>query len=246
MKRLIRILPLFLLLAACAGVEIKPEPGLEEQFRAAKELFQKEKYADAAEAFEVLALSYSGSELMDSLKFFAAESHFQLKEYLLAASQYEYIVQNLPNSRLQDRAQFQLGRCYFELAPKYPLDQSYTYQAMDALNYFLAEFPQSRYRGAVEDLLQQCRAKLARKEFRNGLLYYKLKHYNSAIIYMDDVLENYYDVPEVAAEALYYKAECLLMLHRSRDAWALFREYAEKYPQGPRGAQVAARLAELQ
>ena len=219
---------------------------MDDRYTEARALFEHEKYMDAAEAFDVLEYSFSGSALMDSIKYFAGTSRYELKEFILAANDFEYITQHLPNSPLLDLAQYKLGECYFKAAPRYSLDQTYTFKAIEALQFFLTEFPDSQYKDQVEQLLLKSRTKLAKKDFENGRIYFKMQRYKACILYMDYVLQNYYDIPEVAGEALYYKSESLLELDRKQDALALFRSYVAQYPQGENASRAHLRIRELQ
>jgi outer membrane protein assembly factor BamD len=243
--RIVFVLSIVFVLVACAGLRPEPDYSLRGQYEQARELYDREKFLDAAEQFDLLALSFSGSELMDSIKYYYAESRFNLREYLLAANSYNFIVEQLPNSPLRDLSQYKLGECYFKLAPAYPLDQAYTYQAITSFNTFLKEFPNSEYCSEVEDYLYRSRMKLAQKEFRNGRLYFRMKRYKAALVYLDDVLREYYDIEEVAASAVYLKAECLLKLEREQDARALYENYLVQYPDGERSDEVQQRLTSL-
>ncbi|MBL7033849.1 MAG: outer membrane protein assembly factor BamD [Candidatus Delongbacteria bacterium] len=243
--RFAAVLSIVLILAACAGLRPQPDQTLRGRYQEARQLYERDKFLDAAESFDVLALSFSGSELMDSIKFYYAECRFELREFILAANSYSFIVEQLPNSHLRDLAQFKLGQCYYLLAPKYPLDQTYTYQAIRAFNDFLKEFPTSEYCPEVEDYLYRSRMKLARKEYRNGELYFRMKRFKAALIYLDDVLREYYDIEEVAATAVFLKAECLRELDREQDARALYENYLIQYPQGTKAEDARKRLLAL-
>jgi len=243
--RIVFVLSIAFVIVACAGLRPEPDHTLRGQYEQARELYDREKFMDAAEQFDLLAEVFSGSELMDSIKYYYAESRFNLREYLLAANSYSFIVEQLPNSPLRDLSQFKLGECYFKLAPAYPLDQAYTYQAISSFNEFLKEFPNSEYCSEVEDYLYLSRMKLAQKEFRNGRLYFRMKRFKAALVYLDDVLREYYDIEEVAASAVYLKAECLLELERKQDARALYENYLIQYPEGERVEVVQQRLVSL-
>ncbi len=242
MRRVTGTILLALLISACAGLKPEPDHSLRGRYEEARTLYARGKYLDAAESFDILALSFSGSELMDSIKFYYAESRFHLREYLLAADSYGFIVEHLPNSPLRDLSQYNLGKCYFLLAPKYPLDQSYTYYAIEAFSDFQKEFPESQYSDEVEDYLYRSRLKLAQKEFRNGRLYFRMRRFKAALIYLDDVLREYYDIDEVAASAVFLKAECLRELERHQDARALYENYLNQYPYGEQVEDVRQRL----
>ncbi len=201
----------------------------EERFDAAIEIFEKKEYSKAKVQFQILTLNYMGTLIADKSQYFLAESHFGLKEYIIAASEYEKLVRNYPRSEFVDDAQYKLGLCFYELSPIYSLDQKYTIMALNELQKFLEEYPGSNLKSEGEKILAKCRAKLAKKDFRNAEQYRKSSFFSAAIIYYDEVLDNFYDTP-YAEEALYRKGFCLMKLQKWEEAQQLYEVFLAKYP----------------
>ncbi len=199
-------------------------------YRYLEHKYEKADYLAAVDGFDYYTLNYSGSSLVDSAQFLLAMSHFKLKEYLLAADAFNELVRRFPRSSLVAEAMFQAGFSYWKLSPKYALDQEYTLKAIDALQGFIDYFPErsSRVRDAQE-LIGQCRAKLAHKEYSSGIIYIKTKDYRSAEIYLKSVLEQYYD-SEWAAEAAYWLAYVQAEDERPAEAIQSYRDFIQKYP----------------
>jgi len=61
------------------------------------------------------------------------------------------------------------------------------------LQFFIDEFPSSIYFEESEKLINILRSRKAEKVHETGRLYLKLKEFDSAIIYFNDVIDNYYD-----------------------------------------------------
>ena len=72
-------------------------------------------------------------------------------------------------------------------------DQEKTKQALEQLQMFIEDFPQSGFIKDAEESIKELRYKLAKKEYEVARLYLKLEEYESAIIYFRSVLNNYYD-----------------------------------------------------
>jgi len=214
-------------------------------YRYLVERFEKEDYLAAVDGLDYFTLNYSGSALVDSAQFLLAKSHYQLKEYLLAAEAYNELVRRFPRSALASEAMFQAGACYFKLSPNYALDQDQTVKAMDALQAFIDYYPghTDRVKDA-QHLIEECRAKLAHKEFASGIIYMKMKDYRSAQIYFQMVIDKYYDT-EWASEAACRLAEAFEGDEKTAEAIEAYRNFLYKYPDHKLKATAQARLDRL-
>ncbi len=237
-------LAVLLCVSSCSKWKIRPNLTAEERLALAKQMFAKGDYLDAKQQLLVLTLSFQGSAVADEAQFYLAECHYELKEYILAISEYERLLRSYPNSPFVDDAEFKIGMSYFKLSPSSGLDQENAEKAIKHFQRFLEDYPDSPLKKEVEASLQACRNKLAKKDFDNGVLYRKMGYFDSALIYFDSVLANYYDTP-YGEKALYWKGECLLKLERHQDAHEAFASYAQRYPRGSQIDRVRRRLKEL-
>ncbi|MFH1861898.1 MAG: outer membrane protein assembly factor BamD [bacterium] len=76
----------------------------------------------------------------------------------------------------------------------------------------------------VQRALAECRARLAKKEYKSGELYFHMKKYPSAVIYFDSVLGIYDDTPWVE-DALRLKGYSLFAMHKYVEAAQCFEKY---------------------
>jgi outer membrane assembly lipoprotein YfiO len=131
-----------------------------------------------------------------------------------------------------------VGLCYYKLSPKYGLDQEYTLKSIEDFQEFTEDFPSSELVPEVMDKIQQARDKLAQKAYKAGELYYKMHDYDSAIIYLNSVLDNYYDT-HWAAEALLKKGESYLKMKKNEEARNVLQKLLDKYPQSPAAGKAS-------
>ena len=232
-------------LSGCGGARKGDIPSPRESLRQAMELYNNEKYLEAQDEFSVITLNYPGSVVVDSAEFYLGETHFQLKEYILASASYQRVVTQYPRSLLVPQAQFRIGECYYHLSPIYALDQEYTRKAIEELQRFLEDYPDDDMRSKAEEYLFSCRQKLAKKEYTSGILYVRIAAYTSAIIYLDEILNNYYDT-KYAPLALFYKGEALQKDKRVSEALEVFRLFLTKHPDHYYRERVEERLKSLE
>jgi len=188
---------LALLAAGCGGKsaseQIQPETRLERAMAS----FEEEDYGDAAEAFREFLLAAPLHPMADSAQYLLAESHFRDEKYIEAAEAFERLAINRPGSSLADDAQLGVCRSYWELSPDLPLDQAYTRQALDACDRMLQYYTPSPLEDRARELRRRARDKIAAKRFRTARWYYEQGAYQSANIYLEDILENHPDAPVV-------------------------------------------------
>lgn len=239
----ILILISVLAITSCTNKKLRANLTPEERLAQAKEMFEKRSYLDAITQFRIITLSYAGSAIVDEAQYYLADCHFQLKEYILAASEFERLTRVFPNSAWVDDAQFKIGLCYFKLSPKFALDQEYTLKAIDSFQRFLEDYATSDLVPQVQQKLNECRYKLAQKEYAIAEQYRRLKNYVAAIIYYDGVIEKYYDT-EFTPRAFYHKAVCLIENGDIEPAVASLETFLQKYPNNAWAERVQQKLKE--
>ncbi|TKJ40689.1 hypothetical protein CEE37_06920 [candidate division LCP-89 bacterium B3_LCP] len=87
-------------------------------------------------------------------------------------------------------------------------------------------------------------SRLAKKDYKSGELYFRMKKYPSAIIYFDSVIERFDSTPW-AELALKLKGDSYLAMKDYQEAAQNYQRYLKKYPDGNRNT-VESRLKECQ
>jgi outer membrane protein assembly factor BamD len=137
-----------------------------------------------------------------------------------------------------------IASAHFKDSPRAELDQTNTLKAIQELKNFLDEYPESQHAQEGQKLLYEARSKLAHKLYNNGRIYYKLKRYDAALIYLQDVLDQYSDT-KYAAPASFLKAESYREQKKSDLAELEYRKFLEKYPGDKLTGKVKSRLNKL-
>lgn len=198
--RTILISILIMLFVGCAGKQPKLNLTIEQRFNRGLEFFENEKYYNAQQEFQLVIISGSHTEFGDDAQFYLGESYFKNKEYILAISEYERLARNMKYSEYVEKARWRICQAYVKESPKFFHDQENTRKALQKLQEFIDEYPNSEYNDDAKETIKSLRNKLAKKMYNSGELYIKLRTYDSAIITFEDLLTNYYDT-EYAEQA---------------------------------------------
>jgi len=217
---------LAIVLLGCADVKPKTINDFSDYYARGIESFKKKRWDKAIEDFNLVLLNSPGGELADDAQYYLGECYFEKKEYLLAISEYQQLTERYSYSPLVEDASYKMVLSYVELSPKYQRDQVYTDRALLALQEFLDSFPDSKYRSEIEAKIRDMRNKLARKMYESGVLYTKLLQWDAAIIYFDNMLEDYYDT-KYAPLAKLDKALCLIRMRKFDEYKAFMAELEE-------------------
>ncbi|MFH1336449.1 MAG: outer membrane protein assembly factor BamD, partial [Candidatus Zixiibacteriota bacterium] len=183
----------FLYISSCGPKAPQLILDAEDQYTLAKSEYEKEHWDKALLELQKLILNYPGVNFIDSAQYLLGMTYFNQKEYPSAINEFNRILTSFPTSSLGDDAGFKVAECDFEMSPKAELDQSHTQKALDELKNFLDDYPLSNKREEAQKLLNECRAKLAKKVYKGGYLYYKMRRYDAASLYFEQVLDEYQD-----------------------------------------------------
>lgn len=245
MLKVVLVLLISLFIINCAGNKPKPDWDAEQYFKYAKSLYDDEDYYEASNEFTVVVLRFAGTSVADSAQYYLAESHYHMDEYLIAAVEFEKLINSMSRSPLVPLAQFRLAESYFEQSPRAPLDQTYTNKALRAFQTFIEDYPTHELKDKAQKKIAILRDKLAEKAYVNAENYRKMREYDAALIYYDQVLDKYYD-SSWADDALVGKIETYLEMEKSDQALKELDKFKQQFPDSELQAKLDQLTAELQ
>jgi outer membrane protein assembly factor BamD len=213
-----RLLALVLLAGAAAGCgggaqePLTPAPQVRAEDASPREVdslwqlalarVRRGKWADAQKQLDRILLEFSpGDARIPQAHYWLGEAHFGLSSHLQAAREFRRVSDETPNDPLAAEALLRVGDVYADLWRRPELDPSYgqtalaTYQEL--LNRYPGGTPAARAQARINDLQER----FAYKEYRAALYYFRLKAYDSAILYLKDVVATY-PRAAIAPEAL--------------------------------------------
>jgi outer membrane protein assembly factor BamD len=233
-----------LLFSGCGSSEPVEQLSAEKRFAVGMRLFNNGDYLDAIEDFKIVTLQFQGSSVADAAQYYLAECRYERGEYILAAYEYETLLRTMPTSQYAAKARFKRAMCYYRLSPPSYLDQDYTRKAIDEFQAFIEYSPTDSLVHDAESKIMELNAKLAKKDYDDGVQYMRMDYYKAAIVYFESVLEKYHDTP-YAELAQLKKSEALSQRKKYADAMVEIEVFYRKYPNSQHKPEADELLAQI-
>ncbi len=226
MKKLLSIL-LLSLLAACATTE--PPFDATAVFNDAETNLKKENFEKARKGYQEIQEKSPDKSYDAAIMLRIADTFFGEEKYEEALVEYQNFLNYHPVNKDAVYAQFQIGMCSFKQLTTVDRDPEPTRTALREFQKLLEKYPNSVYDEAVKKNISVCRDRLAEYELYVGRFYHRKKAYQSALIRLEKLLQDY---PGSSAEkeALYYKGHSHMELGQKIQARTTFETLAQKYP----------------
>jgi len=212
----------------------------DEIFTIATKLYEDGKYSQAVELYERIETSFVGTEQAAQIAFNTANAHFKDENYKLAGHLFKNFAGAYPMDSRAEEALFNSAYSYYQDSPKYNLDQTSTYTAINELQNFINTYPESSHVSDANQYITELRQKLERKSFEIAKVYYKTMKYKAAGVAFDNMVDEYPDSKfreEAMMYALRSKAELAINFSRleSKDlrlqeARTQYRQLMKYYP----------------
>jgi outer membrane protein assembly factor BamD len=153
--------------------------------------------------FEKITPFYRGKPQMERIQFMISQSYFNTKQYSLAAYYFDKFIKNYPASSKAEEAAYLAANSYYLASPVYSLDQTDTYEALEALQNFIYKYPESDKVAEANQNIANLTFKLETKEFEIAKQYYEMSDYISAITSFNNFLGKYLGTT-YKEQAMYY------------------------------------------
>ncbi|EJL73685.1 Beta-barrel assembly machine subunit BamD [Chryseobacterium populi] len=189
------ILGLFALavLSSCVSQQEKAMKSADKNFilKAANENFAKKKWKNALALYDRLANLVAGTDDFPNVGFNTAYANYYDKNYKLAGHQFKNFAVSFPKDPRAEEAAYMSALCYYEGSMDYNLDQSSTELAVNELQDFLNNYPNSERSKNISQLIDELSYKLEFKAYENARQYFKMGDYKSANVALENVLDDF-------------------------------------------------------
>jgi outer membrane protein assembly factor BamD len=154
--------------------------------------YTRGKWGKAATLFERLTLELpAGDSLVTVARFRLGECYFGQKNQLQAAREFRKVSDESPNAPLAPTALLRAGDAYADLWRRPELDNTYGETARSTYQELLNRYPDSPAAARARLQLAELEEMSARKEFKTAQYYFRLRAYDSAILYLKSIAASY-------------------------------------------------------
>jgi outer membrane protein assembly factor BamD len=161
----------------------------------ANEYYDRKWYHRANELYRDLLPVMKGTKNYEAMFYRMAYTFYYTKDYLSASLYFKTFVDYFPNSKDAEEAQFLQAVSLYKVAPKASLEQTNTIKAMEAMQSFINQHPESKYIAEANTYIETARKKLEEKEASAARLYYNIGQFKAASIAYKEVMNTYPESP---------------------------------------------------
>jgi len=161
------------------------------KYAVADSLYKRGKYKKALKLMEQIVPAYRGKPQAEKLSYMYANTFYNLEDFYLAGYQFERFEATYPKSDSVEMAAFKSAKSYYELSPIYSLDQKDTYKALERLQEYINNYPDSDHRVEANGLVAELNRKLEDKDFKVAEQYLNIEDYKAAIEAFDNFITDH-------------------------------------------------------
>jgi len=209
------------------------------KYEAALNYYNNKDYYRSAILFESIQAIVRGLPEGEKVEFYLAYCQYYEKTYLLASNQFRIFYETYGRSTLAEEAQFMYAFSLYVSSPEYQLDQKSSLEAMDAMQNFINQYPNSPLKDRAVEVIVVSQQKLEMKGYENAKQYLKLKQYQASVIAIDafkrnfpdsDYLEELFYLKVLAQYKLAQKSFTSKQLERYNATVEYYKELVDNYP----------------
>jgi outer membrane protein assembly factor BamD len=164
--------------------------------------FRHGSWKKAGDLFQkVTTESVPGDPRVAQAHFYLGEVQFARGENLDAVREFRRVSDESPNDPLAPEALLRVGDAYADLWKRPELDPTYGTTALAAYNELQSRYPGTSPAARGQNRIAALQEKLAVKQYKAAVYYLRYKAYDSAILYLKDLVATY-PRASIAPEAL--------------------------------------------
>ena len=237
---------LFALAGCFKTFNVRQFPNNEALYVAGLQQLQLKKWDNAVLIFEKLTLELPARDtLLPASHFHLAEAYSRRGEHLLAAQSYSRLAESFATDTLADDALYRAGREYHALWRKPTLDPQYGGEAVGTYELLLGLYPESEWKDSASKQIARLQEAFATKDYENGMHYIRRKAWDSAIIYMRDVVAKYPNTAR-SRDAMLRLVDAFNAINWKDDKADVCKALVEKYKSDPEVAAACPPVAATQ
>ena len=212
-------------------------PNNESLYTAGMQQLGQKKWDNAVKIFEKLTLELPARDtLLPGAHFHLAQAYSARGEHLLSAQSYSRLAESFATDTLADDALYFAAREFQAMWRRPVLDPQYGGEAVATYEMMLGLYPDSEWKDSATKQMAILQEWFATKDYESGMHYMRRKAYDSAIIYLRDVVTKYPNTAR-SRDAYLQLARAYDAIKYKDDKADVCKTLREKYPKDP---EVAA------
>jgi outer membrane protein assembly factor BamD len=194
---------LLIIISSCSKYQqLMKSSDYEQKYERGVVYYNQGDYYKALQLFDAVLPFFRGTDKAEQLAYYYAYCHYYQGDHILASYYFEKFTKSFPSSKHAEECLYMSAKCKYLDSPVYSLDQTSTYEAINDLQLFLDVYPNSERTGECNELIEQLRHKLEKKEYEIAKLYLKMSNYLAAITTFNNLLKDFPDT-DFREDALY-------------------------------------------
>lgn len=187
------------------------------KYKKAIEYYNEGDYYRALQLFEIVLPYYRGTSRAEKIAYYYSMSHYYQNDFILASFHLSNFAKTFPRSQYAKECTFLAAYCNYLESPKYSLDQTYSYKAIESFQIFTDKFPKSDSVKLCNQYIDELRQKLMKKAYHISKLYFKTEDYKAAITSFGVDLQTYPNTPYKEKSMFYILKSSYLLAEKSID-----------------------------
>ncbi|MCB2219186.1 MAG: outer membrane protein assembly factor BamD [Bacteroidetes bacterium] len=218
------------------------------KYEKALEYYEKEDYFRALSLFDQVIPFYRGTDEAEDIAYKYAYAYYNQKEYIMASYYFDRFAKTYPRSEKAEECMFMAAFCKYKQSPNYKLDQTTTREAISQMQLFINAYPTSERVQQCNELIDELRLKLQRKDLEIAKLYLKMDRYEAAVTSFKNLLNDYPDT-EFREDAMFYTIKSYYYYasksvkskrkERYQEAADIYQKFVTQYPESKYNKEVA-------
>lgn len=157
----------------------------------AKKYYNEGNYAKALPLLDQLLTVNLGTTKEEEIRYYIAYCYYGQSQFLVSSALFKNFFKTFPKSYRAEECLYMNAYSLYKASPRYELDQTTTYSALDEFQYFTDSYKKSERVLEANDLMDELRAKLELKMYKSGELYYKTENYLAAATTYQNLLRDF-------------------------------------------------------
>ena len=217
-------------LSSCGKFEkFRKSASLPMKYKAAVDYYKKKDFDKAGILFDEILPLMKGDSTQEMATYYQAYCDFNLGNYTLANAHFKKFYEVFSRSEYAEEAIYMSAYSLYKDSPNFNLDQTGTLTAINELQSYLNNYPDTKFKEECSNMIKELRKKLERKAYEKAKLYHKTSPFQRDFPDSDYNEEMAY-LKVLAQFALANSTIESKQKERFSDASKFYLELVDKYP----------------